>query len=306
MTLHLTSTQVSAACPLCQQLSHRVHSCYERTLRDLNWAECAITLVVTVRKLFCDNLECQRRIFSERIPQLVVPWARRTNRMTQHLQDTGLALGGSAGVRLLQKQDYTFSRDTVLRCLMRLPLPSIPLLKQVGVDDFAFTKRRRYGTILVDLERHRPISLLKDREADTLAQWLEQHSRIEVLSRERSATYRSGMNQGAPDAIQVADRFHLLQNLREGLEQALSHQDSILKIVDTAQRLADAPEGTVIARTSETPVQPTAQQRAGQRRQNRLKTYQKVWQLHQKGPAGAFEQKVTVSAETLSPYSFQL
>ncbi|MGH2414682.1 MAG: transposase family protein, partial [Microcystaceae cyanobacterium] len=108
ITLKLTSTHPHAACPVCQQLSQRVHSHYERTLRDLNWAECALTLAVTVRKLFCDNQGCQRRIFSERLPQLTAPWARRTNRMTQQIQDTGVALGGAAGAKLLQKQGYSF------------------------------------------------------------------------------------------------------------------------------------------------------------------------------------------------------
>jgi transposase len=279
ITLNLTSTQPHAACPVCQQLSQRVHSSYERTLRDLNWAEYSVTLEITVRKLFCDNQSCQRRIFSERLPQLTAPWSRRTNRMTQQIQDTGVALGGASGARLLQKQNYSFSRDTLLRCLARLPLPPIGTLKQLGVDDFAFAKRQRYGTILVDLERRRPIALLKDREANTLAQWLEQHPGIEVLSRDRSVTYKSEMSQGAPAAIQVADRFHLLQNLTEVLEQTLSPQGGILKAVDTAQRLADAPDGAVLVLSNQALTQPDAQQRAEGRRQSRLKTYQKVWQL---------------------------
>ena len=135
ITLKLTSTQLPAVCPVCQQLSQRVHSRYERTLRDLNWAECPVTLAVTVRKLFCDNRGCQRRIFTERLPQLTAPWARRTHRMTQQIQGTGVALGGAAAARLMQKQGYCFSRDTILRCLARLPLPPIGALKQLGVDD---------------------------------------------------------------------------------------------------------------------------------------------------------------------------
>lgn len=269
----------------------------------MNWAECPVTLEVTVRKLFCDNRGCQRRIFTERLPQLTAPWARRTQRMTQQIQDTGAALGGAAAARLMQKQGYSFSRDTILRSLVRLPLPPVGALKQLGVDDFAFAKGQRYGTILVDLEQQRPIALLKDREADTLTQWLEQHPGIEVLSRDRSATYKSAMSQGAPSAIQVADRFHLLQNLTQVLEQALSSHSAVLKEVDSKQRLAEAAKGAVVVLASQTPTQPNLQQRTEQRRQNRLKTYQKVWQLHQQGwSLKAIAHKVEISTRTVQRY----
>lgn len=221
--------------------------------------------------------------------------------MTQQIQDAGVALGGAAGARLMQKQGYGFSRDTILRGLAKLPLPAIGNLKQLGVDDFAFAKRRRYGTILVDLEQQRPIALLKDREADTLAQWLKQHPSIEVLSRDRSTIYRSGMNQGAPHAIQVADRFHLLQNLAETLEQALSSQRDILKTIDLAQRLADAPAGAVVVQPSQP--QSDLQQRTQQRRQKRLEAYQQVWQLHQQNwSSKAIAQKVGLSTRTVQRY----
>ena len=256
-----------------------------------------------VRKLFCDNRKCHRRIFTERLPQLVAPWARRTKRMTQQIEEAGLALGGAAGARLMQKQGYGFSRDTLLRCLAKLPLPAIGTLKQLGVDDFALAKGRRYGTIVVDLEQQRPIALLKDREADTLtlAQWLKQHPSIEVLSRDRSTIYRSGMNQGAPHAVQVADRFHLLQNLTEALEQALSSQRDVLKQIDLAQRLADAPTGAVVVPPSQP--QPELQQQTRQRRQKRLEAYQQVWQLHQQNwSSKAIAQKVGLSTRTVQRY----
>ena len=160
ITLKLTSTRPYAACPICQQLSQRVHSYYERTLRDLNWAECAVTLAVTVRKLFCDNPGFNVGFSANACSQLTAAWARRTNRMTQQIQDTGVALGGAAAARLIQKQGYSSSRDTILRCLAKLPLPPLGRLKQLGVDDFAFAKRQHYGTILVDLEQRRPRFIL--------------------------------------------------------------------------------------------------------------------------------------------------
>ena len=269
----------------------------------MNWAECRVTLEVTVRKLFCDNQGCQRRIFTERLPQLTSPWARRTHRMTRQIQDTGVALGGAAAVKLMQKQGYSFSRDTILRSLARLPLPPVGAFKQLGVDDFAFAKRHRYGTILVDLEQQRPIALLKDREVDTLAQWLEQHPGIEILSRDRSVTYKNAMNQGAPSAIQVADRFHLLQNLTQVLEQALHSHGAILKAVDTEQRLAESPEGTVVVLAKQVSTSVDAQQRTQARRAKRLKAYQQVGQLHQRGwSLKAIASKVGLSTRTVQRY----
>ncbi len=113
---------------------------------------------------------------------------------------------------------YSYSRDPILWLLSSLPLPVTSSPKILGVDDFALCKDHVYGSILVDLERHQPIALLPDRTAETLAAWLREHPGVEILSRDRSKTYKSGMSAGAPEAIQVANRFHLLKNLEETLE----------------------------------------------------------------------------------------
>jgi transposase len=223
--------------------------------------------------------------------------------LAQRLIAIGVALGGRAGSRLGHHLGYSISDNTLLALLATVPLPAIQPPTVLGVDDFAFAKRQSYGTILVDLERRRPIALLKDREANTLAQWLEQHPGAEVLSRDRSAVYRSGMDQGAPHAMQVADRFHLLQNLTQVLEQALGNQAAVLKAADTAQRLANAPAGAAVMIAAATPAQPDAQQRAERKRAQRLKAYQKIWQLHQAGwSTGAIAKKVRLSNRTVQRY----
>lgn len=262
LCMSVTSTQPTAACPLCQASSRRVHSRYYRTLQDIPCTSFALRLQLRVRKFFCLNEECQRRIFNERLPQVAAPWARRTERLTQHLIAIAVALGGRAGSRLGHHLGYRIPDSSLLELLATVSLPAIAPLTVLGVDDFAFAKRQSYGTILVDLERQRPIALLRDREANTLAQWLEQHPEVKVLSRDRSAVYRSGMNQGAPQALQVADRFHLLQNLTQALEQALGNQAAVLKAVDTAQRWADAPEEATVMMAATPPAQPDAQHRS--------------------------------------------
>ena len=279
------STQVIAHCPLCQAPTGRVHSRYQRTLRDLPLVQFSLTLVLEVCKFFCLNDTCQRRIFTERLPSLVAPWARRTTRYTEHLIAMGLELGGSAAARLSHQVGYGYSRNTFLRLLASLPFPEVVTPKILGVDDFAFRKGHHYGTILVDLETNHPIALLPDRTAETLATWLKEHPGIEILSRDRSKTYKRGMTQGAPDAIQVADRFHLLHNLEETLEKALKSHSKILKQVEQEQLQAEGILASEVSIPEDSVAQhQTAQQRkTAQKRAERLENYQQVHSLRKQG-----------------------
>lgn len=156
-------------------------------------------------KFFCPNPDCYRGIFTERFPEVAAPWARKTRRLVEHLQAITLALGGQAGARLGAHFGLSCCGSTLLNQLQPRSLPTSSTPKRWGVDDFAFRKGQTYGTILVDLETHRPIALLADRKAETLAEWLTSHPGIELVSRDRSKTYKKAIDIGAPDAIQVAD-----------------------------------------------------------------------------------------------------
>lgn len=220
--LDLESRGPSGVCPTCGQASSHRHSRYTRILKDVALLGRRVRLRLTVRKFFCDSARCAQRIFCERLPSVVFPWRRKTARLERQNSLVALEVGAESAARVLGLCGCPVSADTLLAEVRRLSMArNVVSVRHLGVDDWAWCKGKTYGTILVDLERHCVVDLLPDREADTLAGWLTSHPEIEVITRDRGGAYQEGAARGAPQAQQVADRWHLLKNLRETLERYL-------------------------------------------------------------------------------------
>ena len=229
MFITTVSTSPITVCPTCNQTSQRIHSSYTRSPHDLPTSGQMVRLTLHVRRFRCQNQDCQRKTFAERLPEVVPVYAQRTCRLTSTLTLFAFALSGQAGARLLAQIGMTTSADTLVRVAKQavLPLHSVPT--GIGVDDFALRRGKAYGTIIVDLDTHRPIELLLERTAETLSHWLVEHPGVEFISRDRSSEYMRGATEGAPDAEQVLDRWHVLNNVREVVQRVVGRIHSALK-----------------------------------------------------------------------------
>lgn len=221
----------AAQCPDCGQASQRIHSRYQRQLADLPWQGHAVTISLTVRRLRCANVDCTRRIFGELHDDLTWRYGRRTRRLGEVHRCVGLALGGEAGARLAVRLSMPTSADTLIRAVQTDACAVRSHPRILGVDDWAWRRGQRYGTVLVDLETNTVIDLLPDRETGSLSAWLSDHPSVEIIARDRAGAYARGAREGAPQAQQIADRWHLLRNCSDALQNVVERHYRLVRDV---------------------------------------------------------------------------
>src|SRR5436190_2899467 len=275
----VTSQRQSSRCPQCSISSSAIHSLYRRHPHDLPCVGRPIRLILRVRKFFCRNPKCHRKVFTERLPDFISASSRLTRRLRTGVQEIGFETSGKGGERLGDKLGMPVSDVTVLWSLFLVPLPEIGPVHVVGIDDWSWRRGKRFGTILVNLETHKIVDLLADREAESARQWLAEHPEVAVVSRDRGLVYLDAATLGAPQATQVADRWHIISNLGDAVEEFLIRAH--IRLEDgKASSQKEQPEDKPLSSFSATPA---SQRKSQARLLRKWKLYERVQELHATG-----------------------
>lgn len=287
LTIEVKASHPTSACPLCAQSSDSIKTHYRRVLRDAPCAGRQVQLVLTVRKFYCRNALCTQKVFTERLPTFVKPWARMTIRCCEHITSIGLATCGKGGAKLAARLAIPTTRQTILRRIMQVPDAPSASVVYLGLDDFAFRRGYRFGTILVNLENHRVVDLLPDRQAETAARWMRQQPDLAVISRDRGGEYASAAREAAPHAIQCADRFHLVKNLSEAVQVLIARcQAEMLAEPKPDEPGQQEPNKPILTIHEWRPPEPAHVEKVRlARRAGRYARYEQVVQLNKQGIA---------------------
>jgi transposase len=303
VTITVRAASPTTSCPCCGTIAKRVQSRYTRTLRDLPVSGRSACLIVRVRRFFCQEKTCVRKIFAERFPSLTLPRVKFTLRLQETLREMGFALGGEAGARLGKHLSIPGSPDTIVRLVKQAQLPAASSPRVVGIDDWSWKRRLRSGTLICDLESSRPIDVLPDREVKTVSAWFESHPTVEIVSRDRSSEYATAITKGAPQALQVADRWHLGKNLADSISTLLARCRAEIRRALLVQAMPErGREDTepMLEEERRAPRSRSVEQAQFARRAQKQDRYAQVVELHHQGvKAAEIASRVGIGARTV-------
>src|SRR6266487_3657326 len=283
-TITVRAASPMASCPCCGTISKRIQSRYTRTVRDLPASGRPVHLVLHVRRFFCQESTCARKIFAERFPSLTLPRMKFTLRLQETLREMGFALGGEAGARLGKQLSIPGSPDTLLRLVKGADLPVAASPRVVGIDDWSWKRRLRYGTLICDLEDNTPIDVLPDREVETVSAWFENHPTVEIVSRDRSSEYAAAIRKGAPQALQVADLWHIGKNLADSVSTLLARCRAEIRRGLHIQATPSQAKAEPLPEEERHPARSRSEEQARvARRAQKLDRYTQIIELHDQG-----------------------
>lgn len=297
VVVRAATTSACESCPRCGVPSARVRSRYTRTLADRPLAGRPLRYHLTVRRFTCRTHDCPRVVFAEPLAGLASSPARTTNDLTDAHTAIAFAAGGEGGSRLAHALAMPSSPATLLRRIRAARTDPGPPPRYVGVDEWACKKGQNYGTILIDLERGTVIDLLPGRDGVALADWLRNNPQVEVITRDRWAAYAAAATEAAPQAKQVADRWHLRKNLRAAVENVIARFSPEIRVAASpAPAPPDPPAAVPTPIPTASPVrpEPTAAEPAPPseplsareaKRQARRDRHRRVRTLRDQGPS---------------------
>ncbi|MFC2090778.1 ISL3 family transposase [Bacteroidota bacterium] len=305
--IYATIKSRRSKCPICGKYSNRVHDYYIRTISDLPVFQNRTVIHLKTRKFKCGNARCDRRVFSEQTPA-ILRYSRRTNRASRILDSFAIELTGRLGSIMSKKLSIPVSSSTITRIAHSQALSEIKQPKVLGVDDWAYRKGVSYGTILIDMETSKPIDLLPSRDGQVLKDWLLKYNDVKIITRDRASSYAAAVNEACPDAIQIADRFHILMNLSDALDayfKSIRRRINSLITAKTNEFLELPAKETLAINEKEEDDQPdlTVQETIAAKVDPRMDTFLKVKELQSKGtPIKRIATDLIMSRNTVKSY----
>jgi len=305
--IYASAKSKRSKCPLCGKFSNRVHDYYFRTIADLPVFHNRTVILLKTRKFKCGNNRCRRKVFSEQTPD-IMRYSRRTRRVARILETFAIELTGRLGSNLSKQLHITVSSSTITRIAHGHQLMEITQPKVLGVDDWAYRKGVSYGTVLIDMETSRPIELLPSRDGQVLKEWLQKYKDVKIVTRDRASSYAAAIIEVCPNAVQIADRFHLLMNLSDALDayfKSISKRIRSLIIAKTNEflELPDKEPLNINEEATEAQTVLTARESIDAKVDQRMDTFSKVKELQAKGtPIRRIAIDLNMSRNTVKSY----